>query len=375
MHNVPMVNLQAQYQDIKEELNRNIQNLLSGGQFIGGHMITKLEERLAEFNGVSHVISCANGTDALMLALMALDLKPGDEVITQAFGYIAAAEVIALLGLKPLFADVHKDSFELKLKQLESQISERTKVIIPMHLFGQCSNMDALCCFAEKHKLALIEDNAQSIGSGFMGKKYSGLSGSFGDMSTLSFFPSKNLGCYGDGGALMTNNSDYARKLRQLRSHGQSKKYYHSYIGLNSRLDTLQAGILDVKMNYLDSYNAHRIKAAAYYESRLSEFDQIILPLKKENRKHVYHQFTLRILNGHRDGLMSFLNNCGISTAIYYPLPIYKQEAYKQFVSSDFKLENTEQLCQEVLSLPIHSHISESELEYICVQISNYFKN
>jgi len=375
MINIPLVDLKAQYIEIKEEIDNKIQEIILKSQFINGDEVELFERNLANYGSVDHAISCGNGTDALQLALMSLGLKPGDEVITPAFSYIAAAEVIALLGLKPIFTDVRLDSFEMILTGLEDRLSPRTKAIIPVYLFGQANDLKPILEFAEKHSLFVIEDNAQSIGSTYSKEEIKGIAGSFGHLSTFSFFPSKNLACYGDGGAILTSKEDLAQRLKMLSSHGQSKKYVHDMIGVNSRLDTIQAGILNVKLKYLNNYIKRRQEAALEYDKVLSSINDLIIPARTDYSTHVFHQYTVRITNGRRDELQEYLKKHGIATAIYYPIPIYKQKAYSHFVPEDYKLNNTEQLCKEVLSLPIHSHIPNSHIDYVCQHIIEFFNN
>ena len=371
MKSIPMVDLKAQYADIKDEIDSSISSVIESSRFIKGEPVSSFEKRLAEYLGVNHVISCANGTDALMIALMALELKPGDEVISPAFNYIACAEMCMILGLKPVYVDVHIDNFNMNAEDLESKITNRTKAIMPVHLFGQCANLDAIVQIAEKHNLYIIEDNAQSIGAYYNGQHKTGFSGTIGDIGTLSFFPSKNLSCYGDGGAVMTNNDALSSKLRMIANHGQSVKYIHDKLGINSRLDSIQAAILNVKLHHLDSYTANRQKAAQLYDSLLTSIDGLIVPKRNTDCTHVYHQYTLRLVNGTRDRLKAHLQSQGIASMIYYPIPVHKQKAYANH-SVEEKYVNSEQLSAEVLSLPIHSHIKTEEITYICKHISNF---
>ncbi len=371
MKSIPMVDLKAQYADIKDEIDSSISSVIESSWFIKGEAVMNFEKKLADYLEVKHVISCANGTDALMIALMTLELESGDEVISPAFNYIACAEMCKVLGLKPVYVDVYADNYNINVEELESKITNRTKAIMPVHLFGQCANLDAIMQIADKHKLHVIEDNAQSIGAFYNGQQYKGFSGTIGDIGTLSFFPSKNLSCYGDGGAVMTNSDDLATKLRMIANHGQSIKYVHDMLGVNSRLDTIQAAILNVKLNHLADYTAHRQKAAELYDSQLKSVDGLLLPFRNTDGTHVFHQYTLRVLNGKRDALKAHLHSQGIASMIYYPIPVHKQKAYVNPTIEEIHM-NSEQLSAEVLSLPIHSHIKPEEITYICKHISNF---
>lgn len=368
----PMVDLLAQYNDISVEIDNAIQSVIKSGAFIKGKEVHYFENELAEYLSAKNIISCANGTDALQLALMALDLKPGDEVITPAFSYIAAAEACALLGLKPVFVDVDKKTFNIDVEQIEDKISEKTKCIIPVHLFGQSCEMDAIMHISDHYDIPVIEDSAQAIGATYTTDGKSKSVGTFGDIATLSFFPSKNLGCYGDGGAIICNDNKLAEKIRLLANHGQAKKYHHDLIGINSRLDTIQAAILSVKLKHLDDFTANRRKAASIYNQYLGDIEKIILPIEMDTCKHVFHQYTIRVLNGRRDGLKKELLEKGIASTIYYPLAIHKQRAYSHFIDLDYNLSRSEELCEEVLSLPMHSHLQADSIEYICSVIRNY---
>lgn len=372
--NISMVDLKGQYEKIKSEINAGVQNCLDTTAFINGPAVKEFQRDLEKYLSVKHVIPCANGTDALQIAMMALGLKPGDEVICPAFTYVATAEVIGLLGLKPVMADVDYDTFNIQIEGLEKFVTEATKAIVPVHLFGQGADMEPLMAFAEKHGLFVIEDNAQAIGSDYTFangdvKK----AGTIGHIGCTSFFPSKNLGCYGDGGAMMTNNDELAAKLRMIANHGQDRKYYHKILGCNSRLDTLQAEILKVKLKHLDAYSAARNKMAAYYTEGLKGIDVLETPVKAHNSTHVFHQYTLKVKDGRRDQLQGFLAEHKIPSMIYYPLPLYVQEAFSQYVPAGFTLPVTEQLCKEVISLPIHTEFSEEISEYIVSKIKAFF--
>lgn len=375
MRKIPIVDLRLQYEDLKSELDNRFQRILHGGQFIMGNELKDLEKNLQDYLGVSHVLGCANGTDALQLAFMALELKAGDEIITPSFSYIAVAEVAALLGIKPVFVDVERSSFNIDTCQIEALINSKTKAIVPVHLFGRSANMDQVNKIAKEHNLFVIEDNAQSIGAEYYGEKDHGKTGSFSDIATLSFFPTKNLGCYGDGGAVITNNDELAERLNQLRSHGQSKKYIHKIIGINSRLDELQAAVLNCKLPKLDNYIDHRRNCANNYRNLLKDLEGIILPDEPKNSRHSYHQFTIRVKNLKRDSLKEYLQKNGISTMVYYPLPVHKQEAYSNFYKPGIDLRNSELLSSQVLSLPMHSHLKHEEIEYISKTIHRFYSS
>lgn len=367
-----MVDLRAQYNDISEEINEAISSVIKSTAFIKGKEVQRFEEELATYLSVKNIISCANGTDALQLALMALELKPGDEVITPAFSYIAAAEACALLGLKPVFVDVDKKTFNIDVQKIEEKISGKTKCIIPVHLFGQSCEMNTIMQISDKYAIPVIEDSAQAIGASVTSAGSNKKAGSFGDIATLSFFPSKNLGCYGDGGAIICKDENLASKIRLLANHGQVSKYRHDHVGINSRLDSIQAAILRVKLRHLEEYTNKRRRAAFLYNQELEDIKGIILPTELDNFNHVYHQFTIRVLSGKRDGLKQKLLEKGIASTVYYPIAIHKQQAYSQFVKSEDTLSHSEELCSEVLSLPMHSHIEAEAIEYICSEIRNY---
>ena len=374
--NIQMVDLKSQYQKIKDEIAVGIQNCLDTTAFINGPAVKEFQQDFENYLGVKHVIPCANGTDALQIALMALDLKPGDEVICPAFTYVATAEVIGLLGLVPVMVDVEADTFNISLENLEQYITPNTKVIVPVHLYGQSANMEEIMTFARKHQIYVIEDNAQAIGSDYTFsdgtvKK----TGTIGDIGCTSFFPSKNLGCYGDGGAIMCNDDSLAAKIRMIANHGQEKKYYHKVLGCNSRLDTLQAEILKVKLKYLDDYSTARNRMANYYDQNLSSVLDLQIPVRSNSSNHVFHQYTLKVKNGKRDALQQYLAKKNIPSMIYYPLPLYQQEAFKQYVKSDFRLETTEDLCQEVLSLPMHTEFNKDSSDFVIEAIKDFFNS
>ncbi|KNA03261.1 hypothetical protein SOVF_210900 [Spinacia oleracea] len=371
---IQMVDLKGQYLKIKEDVDAGIQECIDNTAFINGPAVKEFQQDFEKYLGVKHVIPCANGTDALQIAMMALDLQPGDEIICPAFTYVATTEVIGLLGLKPVMVDVNEDTFDIELEDLQKYLTPNTKAIVPVHLYGQSANMEKILEFAKTHNLFVIEDNAQAIGSDYTFsdgtvKK----TGTIGHIGCTSFFPSKNLGCYGDGGALMTNDDNLASKIRMIANHGQEKKYYHKVLGCNSRLDTLQAAVLKVKLKHLDEYSAARNRMADYYDENLAGIAEIQTPKRAENSTHVFHQYTLRVKNGKRDELQKYLAEKNIPSMIYYPLPLYKQEAFLQYVEEGFSLPVTEQLCTEVISLPVHTEFDQEVLDVIVTEIKNYF--
>ena len=373
--NIQMVDLKGQYQKIKSEINNSINKCLEEATFINGPAVKEFQNSLENYLNVKHVIPCANGTDALQIALMALDLKPGDEVVCPAFTYVATAEVIGLLGLNPIMIDVDPETFNITAESIEKVITQNTRVIIPVHLYGQCVDMEPILSLAKKHDIFVIEDNAQAMGSKYKSSDGSiTKSGTMGHIGCTSFFPSKNLGCYGDGGSLMTNDGELAIKIRMIANHGQNKKYYHKVLGCNSRLDSLQAGILNVKLSYLDDYNFNRNKMANYYDNKFSHIEQLKIPERQHNSTHVFHQYTLKVLNEKRDELQKYLAEKNIPSMIYYPLPLYKQEAFQKYVYHNFDLPITEYLCDHVLSLPIHTEYNEEVLSYISQEVINFFK-
>ncbi len=371
-----MVDLKGQYQKIKSEVDQSMIACVESSEFINGKQVSVFSENLAKYVGVKHVIPCANGTDALQIALMALDLKPGDEVIVPAFTYVATAEVIALLHLVPVMVDVMPDDFSINLEQVKKSITPKTKAIVPVHLFGQCAGMEELLQIAREHSIYVVEDTAQAIGAKYIYKDGSiHQAGTMGTIGTTSFFPSKNLGCYGDGGAIFTNNDALASRLKMMANHGQSKKYQHDVIGVNSRLDTLQAVILDIKLKYLDEYCAARNSVADYYDQHLSSIDEITIPKRVSNSTHVFHQYTLKIKNGKRDALKNFLQEKGIPTMVYYPFPLHFQKAYESNRFPKGSLPVSEKLCEEVLSLPIHTEMTTEMQDYIIGAIKEFLRN
>jgi UDP-2-acetamido-2-deoxy-ribo-hexuluronate aminotransferase len=372
---IQMVDLVKQYQKISEEIDRALLATVRSAEFINGTEVKTFAKALATYNDVKHVIPCANGTDALQLAMMALDLKPGDEVIVPAFTYVATAEVAGLLGLIPVMVDVDEHSFTITADRIRAAVTPKTKAIVPVHLFGQCADMEPILEVAREFSLFVIEDVAQAIGSVYTFKDGRQMkAGTMGDIGCTSFFPSKNLGCYGDGGAMYTNNDELAETLRMIANHGQRKKYYHSVIGVNSRLDTIQAAILNVKLKYLDSYSQARLAAADVYDAQLKDLSGIVTPFRVSNSTHVFHQYTLLVQNGKRDALKTYLETKGIPSMIYYPLPLNEQEAFLPIGVIKGSLSNTELLCKSVLSLPMHTELTGETQEYITQTIQSFFK-
>ena len=364
-----MVDLQSQYQKIKGDVDSAIMNVLDSAAFINGPEVKQFETELQEYLNVTHAIPCGNGTDALQIALMALGLEPGDEVITADFTFAATVEVIDLLKLNSVLVDVDYDTFTIDTEKLKAAITPKTKAIIPVHLFGQCANMDEIMAIAKEHNLYVIEDTAQAIGAEYKGQK----AGTIGHIGCTSFFPSKNLGCYGDGGAIFTNDDDIAHRLRGIVNHGMYKRYYHDEVGVNSRLDSVQAAVLRRKLPFLDEYNAARNKAAAYYSEAFKDIDALITPSKGEDTTHVFHQYTLRVTNGKRNELQAFLTEKEIPAMIYYPVPLRKQKAYDNGHYNDADFPNTNKLVEEVMSLPMHTELEEEQLVYITSAVREFF--
>lgn len=363
---IQMVDLKGQYEKIKNEVDSGIQEVINTTAFINGPAVKEFQTNLENYLGVKHVIPCANGTDALQIAMMALDLKPGDEVITASFTYVATAEVIGLLGLTPVLVDVEPETFDIDVIAIEKAITQKTKAIVPVHLFGQCANMEKIMGIAAKHNLYVIEDVAQAIGADYCftnGTKAK--AGTIGTIGCTSFFPSKNLGCYGDGGALYTNNDELAKKIKMIAHHGQSVQYVHDVLGVNSRLDTIQAVVLNAKLKHLDEYAAARNYAANYYDKALGNHPKLKIPARSKNSSHVFHQYTLQLIGVDRTKLREQLQEKGVPAMIYYPIPLHEQKAYKsdRYKSGDFPV--TETLCKSVLSLPMHTELDEETLKYI----------
>ncbi len=369
-----MVDLKSQYKKIKTEIDEAILDCIASTAFINGPQVNEFQQNLENYLSVKNVIPCANGTDALQIAMMALDLQEGDEVIVPAFTYVATAEVIALLKLKPVMVEVDAETFNVTAEIVEQAITARTKAIVPVHLFGQSCGMEAIMRIAKKHNLYVIEDNAQAIGADYTFsdgtvKK----AGAIGNIGCTSFFPSKNLGCYGDGGAIFTDDDELAAKMRLIANHGQAKKYYHSVIGVNSRLDSIQAAILNIKLKYLDKYCAARQAVADAYDEAFAEIEELQTPVREKNSTHVFHQYTLQVKKGRRDALQNYLRENSIPSMIYYPVPLYRQDAFKQYVVPYFQLPVTERLCDAVLSLPIHTEMDGETQNYIIKSVKNFF--
>ncbi len=375
MKEIKMVDLKGQYEKIKNEIDRDILNVLDSTAYINGPAVNNFQKNLEEYLKVKHVIPCANGTDALQVALMSLDLKPGDEVITTAFTFVATVEVIALLNLKPIFVDVYDDTFNISIEEIKKAITPKTKVIIPVHLFGQNVKMKELLDLAKQNNIYVVEDACQSIGCDY--KFPDGTvkkSGTMGLIGCTSFFPSKNLGCYGDGGAIFTNDDDLAKRMRGVVNHGMEVRYYHDYVGVNSRLDSIQAAILNIKLKKLDEYSGARLDAAKYYNEKLSQSSKITVPTWIEESNHVFHQYTLKLNGVNRDELIKYLNGKGIPAMIYYPVPLHLQKAYEYLGFKNGMLPVTEKLSECVMSLPIHTELDKDQLEYITSSILEYVK-
>jgi len=373
MNKIQMVDLKSQYQKIKNEINDSISEVIESSAFINGPKVKEFQKNLEHYLNVKHVIPCGNGTDALQIALMALGLKPGDEVITSDFTFIATVEVVALLGLKLKFVDVNPDTFDLNIKQVEEAITSKTKAIVPVHVFGQAADMESIMTIAEKYNLFVVEDTAQAIGADYIFEN--GITKKLGTIATVgctSFFPSKNLGCYGDGGALYTDDDKLAEKIRQIANHGSKVKYFHDEIGVNSRLDSIQAAVLNVKLNYLDDYTKARQKAADFYDEAFKNNPNIVIPARNKKSTHVFHQYTIKVKNIDRDGLKEFLNENDIPAMIYYPYPLHLQKAYEYLAYKQNDFPVTEELSKTVLSLPMHTELSEDQLKYITEKVLEY---
>lgn len=368
-----MVDLQSQYKKIKTEIDAAIIDVIEQANFINGPQVGEFRSDLEKYLHVKHVIPCANGTDALQIALMALGLQPGDEVITPSFTYIATTEVIALLHLVPVFVDVLPDTFCIDPSKIEEAITPKTKAIVPVHLYGQCADMDAILEIAKKHQLAVVEDTAQAIGAEYTHRDGSvSKAGTMGDIGCTSFFPSKNLGCYGDGGAMYTNDAHLAAALKKIANHGQVIKYHHEVVGCNSRLDTIQAAILKIKLKDLDSYCAARQKVAAYYDAAFSSLKQLVIPARNPSSTHVFHQYTVKLEGVDRDALITYLSEHGIPSMVYYPLPAHKQGMFKAFGKENQDLPVTNALTNQVISFPIHTEMDEEQLAYITNHIIHF---
>ena len=368
-----MVDLNSQYNKIKTEVDTAFQEVIDSSVFINGKAVNTFEQSLAIYLQSKHVIACANGTDALQIALMALELEQEDEIIVPAYTYAATAEVVSLLGLKLVMVDVEMDSFNISVSAIEQAITSKTKVIVPVHLFGQSADMEPIMEIASKYNLWVIEDNAQSLGSEYTfsdGKTVK--TGTIGHIGCTSFFPSKNLGCFGDGGAICSNNDSLSEKIKMIANHGQKIKDHHSVIGCNSRLDTIQAAVLNVKLKYFEEHLLARENAAKFYDNTLQHCEFIELPSKMLNAKHTYNQYTIKVKNGRRDALQKYLLENNIPSMIYYPIPLYKQDAFKKYVTCNTEMENTKALCESVLSIPIHTEMNDEIQNYIVQTIMNF---
>ncbi len=376
-----MVDLNGQYQEIKEQVNASIAEILETSAFINGPEVKAFQEALEDYLGVKHVIPCANGTDALQIAMMGLGLEPGDEVITADFTFAATVEVIALLQLTPVLVDVYPDTFNINIEAIEKAITPKTKAIVPVHLFGQCANMDAILALAKKHDLFVIEDNAQAIGAKYLSKDgVKHMAGSMGHVGATSFFPSKNLGCYGDGGAIFTNDDALAHTMRGIVNHGMYERYHHDVVGVNSRLDSIQAAVLRTKLPRLDGYCEARRNAARAYSKAFANQKHIVTPKTVRGCEgicdvcdcHVFHQYTLKITNGKRDALVNHLNENGIPCGVYYPIPLHKQKAYldDRYKEKDFPVTN--ELVKEVISLPMHTELDQEQINHITSMVIGF---
>ena len=376
MKKIQMVDLVSQYQSIKPEIDEAILSVIENAQFINGPEVTGFKVELENYLDIKNVIPCANGTDALQIALMSLGLKPGDEIITPSFTYIATTEVMALLGLKPVFVEVDPDTFCIDPAKIKESITNKTKAIVPVHLYGQAAPMNEIMEIALENNLFVIEDNAQAIGCDYLlanGKTVK--TGTIGHIGCTSFFPSKNLGCFGDGGALFTNNDELAVKIKMISNHGQSKQYHHDVVGCNSRLDNLQAAVLRIKLRNLDKYNAERNKVANYYDKFFAGIKEISTPQRAKNSTHVFHQYTLKLNGIDRNELRNYLADRDIPSMIYYPIPAHKQKMFEAFGSSNTNLPITDWLTERVISLPIHTEMTEDQLEKICSTVLEFIKN
>ncbi len=373
MRPIQMVDTSTQYQKIKTEVDAAVIAVMESSQFIGGKVVNEFSANLAKYNGSKHVIPCANGTDALQIAMMALGLKAGDEVITPSFTYIATVEVAALLGIKPIFVEVDQHTFCIDPSLIEAAITPKTKAIIPVHLYGHAADMETIMAIANKHQLYVIEDNAQGIGNDVIFSDGSiKKTGSIGHIGCTSFYPSKNLGAFGDGGAIFTEDDQLANQLRMIASHGQSKRYYHDVIGCNSRLDAIQAAILDIKLSHLDEYIIARRKAADYYDTAFANHPRITIPFRATNNHHVFHQYTL-VLNGiNRDALNEFLAEHKVPSMIYYPVPAHKQKMFDAFGGSAYQLPVTDWLTERVISLPIHTELDKAQQDFIISKVLEF---
>lgn len=373
MRQIQMVDTKTQYLKIKEQVDAAVIAVMESSRFIGGAVVSDFATSLAQYHNSKHVIPCANGTDALQIAMMALGLKAGDEIITPSFTYIATVEVAALLGIKPIFVEVDKQTFCIDITAIEKAITPKTKAIVPVHLYGHSADMEAIMKIAQKHQLFVIEDNAQGIGNDFIfsdGTKKK--TGSIGHIGCTSFYPSKNLGAFGDGGAIFTNDDALAEQLKMIASHGQSRQYYHDVVGCNSRLDAMQAAILDIKLKKLDEYIAARRKAADYYDAAFAGNEKITTPFRASNNEHVFHQYTLTLNGVDRDALNKYLAEQGVPSMIYYPVPAHKQKMFDAFGGSEYNLPETDWLTERVISLPMHTELDEEQQSFIVDNVLSF---
>lgn len=371
--NIQMVDLYSQYIKIKDEIDAEMQKVIWSSVFVKGGKVTEFEENLKNYLDVGHVISCANGTDALQISMMALDLKEGDEVVTTPFTFVSTLEVVALMKLKPLLVDVDPDTFNIRSELVDQHITHLTKAIVPVHLYGQCADMEPLIQIAQDNNLFIVEDACQALGCEYIfSNGMAAKAGTIGDIACNSFFPTKNLGAFGDGGAIYTNNNDLAQNMRSIANHGMSKRYFYQQIGMNSRLDAIQAAILDVKLKYLDQYIAARQAAADFYDQKLADISEVIIPARASYSTHTFHQYTIKVLKK-RDELQKFLASKGIPSMIYYPVPLHLQEAYQYlgYRKGDFPI--SEKLSEQVLSLPMHTELTEEQLKAITSAIREFF--
>ena len=374
MRKIHMVDLKSQYDKIQSEIDSAVVDVIRSTQYINGPEVLAFQKELEAYLGVKHVIPCANGTDALQVAMMALGLKPGDEVITTSFTFVATVEVIALLGLTPVLVDVLPDTFNIDPEAVSKAITPQTKAIVPVHLFGQCADMDSLMQIAKTHGLYVIEDNAQAIGADFLfGDGRRQKAGTIGDIGCTSFFPAKNLGCYGDGGAIFTNNDELAKAMRVIVNHGMEVRYYHDLVGVNSRLDSVQAAILRVKLRYLDEYIRNRQRAADFYDEAFADQSGLTIPVRSKNSTHVFHQYTLKTHGIDRFELQAYLMERGIPAMVYYPVAMHMQKAYldPRYKEGDFPV--TEELSKQVISLPMHTELDSEQLAYITFTVNDFF--
>jgi len=374
MRDIQMVDLSVQYSKLSTEIDAAIKSVLNSAAFIKGPEVKKFESELQKYMGCNHVISCANGTDALQIALMALKLKPGDEVITTNFTFIATVEVVSLLGMKLVLAEPDPHTYNISVDAIRKAITPRTKAVVPVHLFGQCADMEGIMSLAKEYGLFVIEDTAQATGAEYtFSDGTTKKAGTIGTIGTTSFFPSKNLACYGDGGAMFTNDENLAAKMRSISNHGMKERYHYNDIGVNSRLDTIQAAILLVKLKHLDSFNSARRKAADCYDKAFAKCKEIIIPERAGNSSHIFHQYTIRVKNGRRDDLRKYLESVKIPSMIYYPGPLHTQEAYRNLGYGENDFPVTSGLCNEVLSLPMHPDLEQEQLDHIIKNVFNFF--